>query len=148
MAVVVRETMKAPASKVWEIISDIDGAEGLISGIKKIEVLERPESGLLGFKWRETRTLFGRDAEETMTICAADEAEHWYEINDESCGVQFNTRMRVMDKGEDGCELVYTCVTKPVSMCGRILSWFSFLFVGSMKACVTADFADIKRAVE
>lgn len=65
----------ASRERVWRVIADIDGAAERIRGIESIQVLERPASGLVGLKWRETRTLFGKTASEVMWIIEAVEKE-------------------------------------------------------------------------
>ena len=45
---------------VWKAITDIENAEGLISGILKINILHRLADGLVGLKWEETREMFGK----------------------------------------------------------------------------------------
>src|SRR5439155_26542138 len=46
----------------WAAITDIENASKIVSGIEKIEVLEKPANGLVGLRWRETRMLFGKPA--------------------------------------------------------------------------------------
>jgi hypothetical protein len=43
-------------------MTDIENASKIISGIDKIEVVEKPTHGLVGLRWRETRMLFGKPA--------------------------------------------------------------------------------------
>ena len=72
MIVEAQVTIDAPEAAVWKVISDIESAADTISGIEQVEVLEKPEDGLLGLQWRETRTLFGKTATEEMRITDAD----------------------------------------------------------------------------
>lgn len=60
---------------VWAAITDIENAVETISGIEKIEVLEKPANGLAGLKWAETQVLFGKSAimEEWITDAAENE---------------------------------------------------------------------------
>ena len=58
----VNTQIRAPKEAVWKTISDIERSVATVSAIQKIEVLERPEDGLVGFKWRETRAMFGKEA--------------------------------------------------------------------------------------
>ena len=77
MNVEVQTLINAPRDRVWKIISDIDKSVDVISGIEKIEVLENPDAGLVGFKWRETRTMFGKQATEVMWITEAEENAYY-----------------------------------------------------------------------
>ena len=80
----------AAPKKVWKVLADIDGAVGRISGIEKIEVLERPKKkqDLVGLKWRETRLMWGKEAVETMWITDAVENQ-FYRTRAESHGAVY-----------------------------------------------------------
>lgn len=56
----VKGIINADRKSVWNTITDIENAPQTISGIEKVEILEKPASGMVGFKWRETRTMFGQ----------------------------------------------------------------------------------------
>ncbi len=78
MTITVSEEISASRECIWNIITDIDTWADTISGIVSIEVINRPEAGIVGLKWREKRVLFGRDVVETMWVSAA-EPNSWYE---------------------------------------------------------------------
>jgi len=42
-----------------------------------IEVLEKPDAGFVGFKWKETRKMFGKEATEIMWITDSVENEYF-----------------------------------------------------------------------
>jgi len=62
MLVEAQVTIHAPKPAVWAAITDIEHAAETISGIEKIEIVEKPANGLVGLRWRETRMLFGKPA--------------------------------------------------------------------------------------
>jgi len=62
MIVEAQVTSNGSKAAIWAAITNIENAPDTISGIHKIEVLEKPANGLVGLKWRETRTLFGKPA--------------------------------------------------------------------------------------
>ncbi len=68
----VETTIDASTDKVWDVITDIKNSVNVISGIEKIEILESGSTDLVGLKWQETRTVFGKTALETMWITEAD----------------------------------------------------------------------------
>ena len=80
--------IQAPAEKIWSVITDIDNAADHIGGINKIEILNRPVSGLVGLKWRETRIMFGKEATEVMWITEA-ETNVAYKTRAESHGAVY-----------------------------------------------------------
>ena len=86
----------ATREEVWRAITNIEGAADAIRGIEKVEVLERPDTGLVGLKWRETRTLFGKTATEVMWITDAVENES-YQTRAESHGSVYVSRFAIAE---------------------------------------------------
>lgn len=93
----------APKEKVWQVISDIENAVNNIEAIEEIEILEKPENGLIGLKWREVRTMFGKKATEVMWITHSEE-NHFYQTRAESHGSVYVSRVSVED--HDGSTLL------------------------------------------
>ena len=62
MVVEAQVTIKGSKTAIWAAITNIANASETISGIENIKVLEKPANGLVGLKWRETRTRFGKPA--------------------------------------------------------------------------------------
>ena len=62
MIVEAKITINGSRAATWAAITNIANASEIISGIKSIEVLEKPANGLVGMRWRETRILFGKPA--------------------------------------------------------------------------------------
>ena len=77
MIVEAQVTINASKAAVWAAITNIENAAEIISGIKKIEVVERPASGLVGLRWRETRMLFDKPATVEKWITDAAENEFY-----------------------------------------------------------------------
>ena len=78
MMITVSEEIDAPRERIWRLITDIDSWTDTIEGIVSIEVIDRPQAGVMGLKWRETRMMFGKEAVETMWVSAA-QPNDWYE---------------------------------------------------------------------
>ena len=51
MFVEAQVTINGSRAAVWAAITDIENAAQTISGIEKIEVLEKPTNGLAGLRW-------------------------------------------------------------------------------------------------
>ena len=68
MQVEVKTEIKSTPELIWKTITDLENCDKVISGIEEVEILEKPASGFTGTKWKETRTLFGKTATETMWI--------------------------------------------------------------------------------
>src|SRR6185295_1342155 len=81
---------------IWAVITNIENASDIISGIEKIEVVEKPANGLVGLKWEETRMLFGEPATVEKWITDAAENE-FYKTRAESDGMIFLTTFRISE---------------------------------------------------
>lgn len=140
-------TINAPRDVVWSIVSDIEGAGKTISGIESLEVLERPNRGLLGLKWKETRTIFGKTATETMWITRVDEGRS-YTTEARSHGSIYRTEVRAEDV-PGGTRLSMEMSAAPTNLVARLLGLiFGFLMRRSVRDALMKDLEDIKRAAE
>jgi len=140
-------TINAPKAAVWQVITDIENAAATISGIEALEVLEKPEQGLVGLKWRETRTLFGKTATEVMWMTEAEQGA-FYKAQAESHGCVYLSTMSIA--GEDGnCTLTMTHETKPQTVMAKLMSpLMGLMFKGTLEKVILQDLNDIKGAVE
>ena len=130
----------------WAVITDIENAAEIISGIEKIEVLEKPSNGLTGLRWRETRMLFGEPATVEKWITEAAENE-FYTTRAEDRGVVFITTMSISESS-GGITLTSSHDSLPQGFVARLMSMPMFLFKGVAKKALLKDLNDIKSAVE
>ena len=139
-------TINASKAAVWAAITDIEHAAEIISGIEKIEVLEKPAKGLVGLKWRETRMLFGEPTAVEKWITEASEHE-FYKTRAEDRGVAYLTTMRI---SENSGSVVLTSShdSKPQGFVARLMSIPMVFFKGVAKKALLQDLNDIKAAVE
>jgi uncharacterized membrane protein len=134
--------------RIWSVIMDIENASEAITGIDCVEVLDRPESGLVGLKWRETRTLFGKTATEDMWITDSSENE-FYKTRAESHGSIYISTRRLTDCQGGGTTLTMTHESKPQGLMAKLLSIpMGLVFSRMLKKCLMQDLSDIKEAVE
>ncbi|MBV7329489.1 SRPBCC family protein [Chloroflexi bacterium TSY] len=140
-------TIQGPKEKIWQVITDIENAPKRISGIEEVEILEKPTDGLVGLKWRETRTLFVRTATETMWITDAVENE-FYKTRAESHGAVYITDIALSE--QDGrTSLTMKFDGTPQSFGAKLMSAaMGFMFKNATKKAVVQDLNDIKAAVE
>ena len=146
MTITVSEEISATREQVWNIITDIDSWTDTVDGIVAVDVIDRPEDGVVGLKWRETRVLFGKEAIETMWISAA-EPNHWYETTAENHGAIYSSRMN-LDQSGDKVVLTMTFSAKPTTVAAKLMSVVGFMFNGTMRKMLQKDLADIREAVE
>lgn len=145
MIVEAQVAINASRAVIWAAITDIESAAEMLSGVEKIEILEKPANGLVGLKWRETRMLFGKPAAVDKWITDAKENE-FYETRAEDSGFVFVTTMRISES-DGGITLSSAHETKPQGIIARLKSLPMPLFKGMMKKLILKDLNDIKTAV-
>ncbi|MBL7952641.1 MAG: SRPBCC family protein [Flavobacteriales bacterium] len=139
-------TINASKAAVWAATTDIARFAELLSGVKKIEVVERSASGLVGLRWKETRMLFGKEATLEKWITEAKENEY-YRTRAEDSGFVFITTNRL--SGSDGAvTLTGIHETQPQGFAARLKSLPMVFFKGVIKKAILQDLNDIKAAVE
>lgn len=146
MIVEAQVTITGSKAAVWAAITNIERAAEIISGIEKIEVVEKPASGLVGLKWREIRMLFGKPATVEKWITEAKENE-FYKTRAEDSGFLFLTTNRISE-GSGGVTLTGIHETKPQGFAATLKSLPMFFFKGVIKKAILQDLNDIKKAVE
>jgi hypothetical protein len=147
MIVEAQVTINGSKAAIWAAITNIENASEIISGIEKIEVLEKPANGLVGLKWRETRTLFGKPATAEKWITEAAENE-FYKTRAESDGFIFLSTTRISESG-GGITLTSSHDSQPQGIVAKLLSIpMGLLFKGVAKKALLQDLNDIKAVVE
>jgi hypothetical protein len=146
MIVEVEVAINGSKAAIWAAITNIQNAEEIISGIENIVVLEKPASGLVGLRWRETRMYFGKPAAVEKRITDAAENE-FYKTRAESDGFEFLSTMRISE-GRGSMVLTSSHDTKPLGIVATLKSIPMVLFKGMMKKALLQDLNDIKSAVE
>ncbi len=136
-----------PIEEVWNTITDIKNSKDFIQSITKIEVLEDPKNTLLGFKWKETRVVFGKEATEIMWITDFVENE-FYQTRAESHGSIYISRLEVKSVDKK-TQLTMSFSAEAQTLFAKIFSGLmAFLIKGSMRKAVIKDLSDIKAHVE
>lgn len=139
--------IKAPKEKVWKVIKDIENSVNTISGIDKIEILNKPKDTVVGLKWKETRTIFGKSATETMWITEATE-NNYYKTRAESNGAIYQTILKLSEK-ENTTFLTMEFSTEAITVKGKIMAFiFGRMLNKTMKKLIKKDLIDIKTTVE
>ena len=147
MVVEAQVTINGSKAAIWAAITNIESASKTISGIENIEVLEKPANGLVGLKWRETRTLFGKPATAEKWITDAAENE-FYKTRAESHGFVFLSTISISESG-GGITLTSSHDSKPQGIIARLQSIpMGLLFKGVARKALLQDLNDIKSAVE
>lgn len=147
MIVEAQVTINGSRAAIWAAITSIENASKIISGIETIEVVEKPATGLVGLRWRETRMLFGKPATAEKWITEAVENE-FYKTRAEDQGFVFLTTMS-LSEGGGGVTLTSSHDSRPQSAVARLMSIpMGLLFKGVARKAILQDLNDIKAAVE
>jgi uncharacterized protein YndB with AHSA1/START domain len=146
MTVEAQLTINASKAAVWAATTDIAHFAQLLSGVEQIEVVEKPATGLVGLRWKETRMLFGKPATVEKWITEAKENE-FYTTRAEQDGFVFITTNRV--SGSDGnVTLIGIHETQPQGFAAKLKSLPMVFFKGVIKNAILQDLKDIKVVVE
>jgi hypothetical protein len=146
MIVEAQVTINGSKAAVWAAMTNIADAAAIISGIEKIEIVERPTTGLVGLKWKETRMLFGKPATVEKQITEAKENE-FYKTRAEDSGFVFLTTNRISEGGGD-VTLTSAHETKPQGFVASLKALPMVFFKGMIKKAIMKDLNDIRVAVE
>lgn len=145
-AIKLNTTVAAPRDKVFATYSDFPNAANYISAIDSIEMLtEGPVA--VGTQFRETRTLFGRQATETMEVTRF-EPDQQYTLSAVSCGCQFDSHFHFTDAGPNRTEVHVEMESRPLTMAARLMTPLGWLMKGTMKKCLQEDLAQVKALCE
>lgn len=147
MKIATQIEINAPINFIWHAICDIENAENMIEAINWIKVIDKPEQGLVGLKWQEARTMYGKEALETMWITEAQE-NYYYQTRAESHGSVYISRMEIT-ANEDSCILTMGFTGHPQTLVAKVMSMIMTpFFKGSIVKMLQQDLQDIKRFVE
>jgi len=146
MIVEARVPIDGSRAAIWAVITDLENASEMIRGIEKIEILEKPATGIVGLRWRETRMLFGKPAAAEKWITDAAENE-FYKSRAEDGGFVFLSTLGITEGG-GGLTLASSHETRAQGFAAKVKSLPMFLFKGVIRKALLQDLADIKSAVE
>jgi hypothetical protein len=147
MLVEVQVSITGPRAAIWAVITDIENAAEILSGVEEIEVLEKPKAGLVGLKWRETRILFGKPASADKWITEAVENE-FYKTRAEDGGFVFLSTIRI-EQSSGGMTLISIHDSRPRGLVVRLMAIpMTLFFKGVARKALLQDLNDIKAAVE
>ena len=127
--------------------ADFENCKDFIESIVKLEIIDQPQNTLVGFKWKETRVMFGKEATEIMWITDYVENEY-YKTRAESHGSIYISNLS-LKPAEGMTRLTMSFSAEPQSVVAKIFSFFMCFFLkGSMKKALLKDLNDIKDHLE
>ena len=136
-----------PKHLVWEAITDIENCPDMISGIIDLKVLQKPDNGIVGLKWMETRIMFGKEASETMWITDAKEGEY-YCTRAENHGAVYLTRMSLSEVDSKTLLSMSFSSTSESKFIRFVSLIMGFFIRRSMEKMLKKDLDDIKNYLQ
>lgn len=128
------------------MFADIANAGERIEGIEKLEILSEVKSGV-GVRWRETRTMFGKQATEEMEMTGFDEPSS-YIVEANSHGTHYLSTYRFEDMGNDTTQVTWSFDGRPQSIAAKLMSPLAYVFKGALRKALQKDVSDLKRFIE
>ena len=140
--------VSAPADVVWTIMTDLENAADTISAIQAIVILSEPQEFNVGTTWRETRTMFGKQATEEMTVTQVDPGIS-YVVEAESHGARSTTIMQVVAPGESSSRISTSFDAEPTGTMAKFMTaTVGKLFQSATRKAFARDLDDIAAAAE
>ncbi|MEM9373721.1 MAG: SRPBCC family protein [Planctomycetota bacterium] len=148
------ETIDAPIERVFDIASDIPGCAERIAGINRVEVLEEAPAASgnngpvgMGFKWREWRTMFGKEATEDMWITGWS-PPHSYQVEARSHGCHYLSDITFADVGDGRTTMTWSFNATPETLLAKVMMKVFAFMNKKLTQCLVDDLADLRRAAE
>jgi uncharacterized protein YndB with AHSA1/START domain len=145
MRIVIETMIAAPPAKVFALMADIPRWPENISAIEKLEMLT-PGPVAVGTRFRETRTMYGRQATEEMTVAQLEPPTRMV-LTAESHGMRY-VADHVLQAEAGGTRLTLTFEGEPQTLGARLMRPLGWLMKRTITRQLAADIADLKRAAE
>jgi carbon monoxide dehydrogenase subunit G len=100
------QQVQAPPERVWQVLTDIEHADQTLSGVDRVEMLTAGPYRV-GTRWRETRTMFGKQATEELEVTVVD-APNRTVVEADSSGVHYVTDFSLSPDASGGTVLSMT----------------------------------------
>lgn len=146
--VTVERRIAAPPARVWEALTDIEGAPRVISGIERVELLGEGPFGV-GTRWLETRRVFGKEATEEMQVTACEPVKR-YVVESDSRGVHYTSEFTLEPEEDEATtvHLSFKSETDKKSLSGPMGKFLGGLGSKAVAKSLTKDLDDVAAAVE
>jgi carbon monoxide dehydrogenase subunit G len=144
--ITVSRDVAAPVDAVWAVITDLEASAARISAIDKVEVLTDGPFAV-GTRWRETRTMFGKQATEEMSVSAIDPGRSYTVVAD-SHGAHYESAF-IVEPTDAGSRLTMTFDGQATSAVGKVMSALTgWIFKGATTKALAKDLDEIAAAAE
>lgn len=135
----------APPAKVFAVASDFPNGARTVKAITKMEMLTPGPVGV-GTRFRETRTMFGREATEEMQVTAFDPPRS-YALEAKSHGCHYMTELHFTPSGT-GTEIEMRFKAVPLTFMAKVMGTLMRFMSKKMMQMCSQDLEDIARSAE
>jgi uncharacterized protein YndB with AHSA1/START domain len=144
----VEREVAAPAERTWLVATDLDRAADVIGGIDRLERLDGGGDLRVGTRWRETRTMMGKQATEEMIVTAVEPGRS-YTVEADSRGAHYVSTITVTPLDDDRSRISMSFRGEPGSTVGKVLAaTVGRLAAGPARKALKQDLDDIAAAAE
>jgi len=140
--------INAAPEKVWAVISDIPGSAATLSGVDAIQMLSEGTYGE-GTRWKETRTMMGRQETVEMWVSQADPPRSTT-VKALQGGADYTTRFTLAGR-DGGTDLTLTFgaeVIKPTLLSRITTALFGKIGMSMTRKALGKDLAEIAAKAE
>jgi uncharacterized membrane protein len=145
VTVTVTNKIAAPVASVFALFTDLDHCAGLVTGIKKIEMLTSGPFGLRT-RWLETREVLGREVTEELEVTAF-EMNHSYTVTDDAHGARVDTLFTFEPAGA-GTEVNIVFSVAPQTFLTMLVSPLAWVAAGKVRKALEDEVLDYKEVAE
>ena len=145
VTVTVANKIAAPVDRVFTLFTDLDHCAGLVTGIKKIDVLTSGPFGLRT-RWLETREVMGREVTEELEVTAF-EMNHAYTVTNDVHGARMDTHFTFEPAGE-GTNVNIVFQLAPQTFLSMLVSPLGWTLAGKVRKALQDEVMDYKRFAE
>jgi carbon monoxide dehydrogenase subunit G len=146
--IVAQREIAASRDRVWGVITDLDRFAVVLSAVERVERLDDGTGFGVGARWRETRTMFGKQATEDLEVVSI-EPEESYTTVAESSDTTYTSVLRIEPADEDRCRLSMSFGATPSGPVGRLLgATLGRAFRGATRKMLQRDLDDIAAEAE
>jgi carbon monoxide dehydrogenase subunit G len=143
-----RREVAAPAAAVWVVVTDLERSPEVLSAVQAVERLDDLDGFEVGTRWRETRTMFGRQATEVMEVTEVDPGRR-YEVVAVSGTTTYRSTITVTPEGTDRCELAMTFAGTTTGVAARLMAaTVGRLMAGATRRALERDLDDLAARAE
>jgi uncharacterized membrane protein len=145
VTVTVANKIAAPVDRVFSLFTDLDHCAGLVTGIKKIDILTSGPFSLRT-RWLETREVMGREVTEELEVTAF-EMNHAYTVTSDTHGARVDTHF-TFEPADSGTEVRIVFTLAPQTFLTMLVSPLAWTVAGKVRKALSDEVLDYKRVAE